>query len=166
MYEAFRRETGWDSSGELTRVRNMLWDLLELCDNNARWPAELPSDAMHLVPHADDFDSCLITAAQNCSICVDVALSYFNDRQPSTLGIVSEYTIDALISVELCKEAGYLSAGDDRRLLELELQIRRGDLVTSELAIQQRDLDSLVNQENLTANLVRNIRDRRRESRN
>jgi uncharacterized protein YjaG (DUF416 family) len=156
FYERFRSETGWDSGAALADILRKLWSALE---DPAR-SSELDVVVDPLAPHADDFDSCLITAAQNCCICVDTALGYVGTVRAVDVNIaaVPDYVLDAIVSVELCESAGYLSAGDDPRLLEAEQNILLGKSIRVEQDLQRRHLEILAAAKQLTADIVRSLR--------
>jgi uncharacterized protein YjaG (DUF416 family) len=163
LYRAFQRETGWDSEEKLAALLNRAWDMCDQGDDSTGWIAEHLDAAERLVPHADDFDTCFITGAQNCGICVDLAIKNLADPRRSDIATISEYALDAVVSVELCKETGNLSAQDDPKLLRIEQRIRRGDYARRELFFQRRDLRELESSSRLAEDTVRNIRTRSRD---
>ena len=156
FYERFRGETGWDSSAALPDILRKLWAALE----DPVRGSELDVVVDPLAPHADDFDSCLITAAQNCCICVDTALGYAGAARAVDVNIaaVPDYVLDAIVSVELCESAGYLSAGDDPRLLEAQQKILLGKSIRAEQDLQRGHLDILAAAKHLTPDIVRSLR--------
>ena len=81
LYEMFCVEQTWDHEQQLRGILDDVWTALSEPSRVAQL-----NEAIHrlekLVLHADDFNSTMITAAQDCVICTDIAVRWLLGHQP------------------------------------------------------------------------------------
>ena len=160
LYQLFQQEQRFDLDSVLPALLARLWTELEQ-HSGTRPLSGLAAVASRFIPHADDFGGCLITAAQNFGVCIDVALEFGGEpHDPQvTVVCVPDLVEEALVSVELCRTTGYLNAGDDEALSNIEKRILDGDVLRAERARQSRCLKAIIASALLTPDLVRGVRE-------
>jgi hypothetical protein len=139
LYQSFCREQSWDREQQLREILDNVWSALREPTAIARLQSAIPL-LEKLVPHADDFDSTMITAAQDCVICTDIAARWLLGLQPLSLAS-PRYALEGILSAEAARRTGYLSFGSapDQR----EQEILRLPAVQNELAFQRQDVGTL-----------------------
>jgi uncharacterized protein len=141
LYQKFCTEQKWDGNQQLRDILNNVWGVLR--DPAIAAPLEdWLSGTEALVPHADDFASALITAAQDCVICTDLAVRWLLGRQalPSAS---PEYALEGILSTEAARRTGFLSFGSTQDDQAKENQIIGLSTVQNELACQRQDVATL-----------------------
>lgn len=139
LYEMFCVEQTWDREQLLRGILDNVWAAL-------REPSRVAqlNGAIHrlekLVPHADDFNSTMITSAQDCVICTDIAVRWLLGHQPLP-SVSPRYALEGIASAVSARRTGYLSFGsapDDNEEKILSLPA-----VQNELAYQRQDVETL-----------------------
>lgn len=151
-YTAFHRESGWgdvlklqDALAMVSRVVNgqapdskELDDLIDSCESQA--------------PSSDDFDSLLVTAAQDFCFSVCCLLDFLNKADVDKIVQVASYSID---SVDLYVQEIEGMSSDDP---SLESKILAHPLMQKELEYQNGDLDALSNTSELNEETINKLR--------
>lgn len=97
LYRNFCEQHHWDANAELEDALDSTWDvLLQISPVDCLMPSL--SQVADLVPYPDDFESGLITVAQNAVICIDVALRHLMGCD-ARLSVVPECALEAVASV-------------------------------------------------------------------
>jgi uncharacterized protein YjaG (DUF416 family) len=152
LYRQFCVEENWDDKLQLRRILDDVWDVL-------RKPAEIRrlegwlSKVEVLVPHAHDFDSALITAAQDCAICVDLALRYVLTAvltAQSPPAVSPDYALEGVASAESARRTEVLSLGSTARDESDEAQVLGLPPIQNELACQRHDIAMLLSKPDVT----------------
>jgi uncharacterized protein YjaG (DUF416 family) len=139
LYLDFCVEQSWDDKQQLRGVLDDVWSALLDASQVARLDRAIHR-LEQLVPHADDFNSALITAAQDCVICTDIAVRWLLGR-PTEFSVSPGYAVEGIASAESARRTGYLSFGpapdaDEDQILGLPA-------VQNELAYQRQDVETL-----------------------
>ena len=79
LYQDFCGEQSWDGSSNCARFCMTCGRHFATRRQVTRLEKAIPR-LEQLVPHADDFNSALITAAQDCAICTDIAVRWLLGR--------------------------------------------------------------------------------------
>jgi uncharacterized protein YjaG (DUF416 family) len=139
LYQDFCGEQSWDGKQQLREILNDVWAALREASQVTRLEKAIPR-LEQLVPHADDFNSALITAAQDCAICTDIAVRWLLGREIA-FSASPGYALEGIASAEAARRTGYLSFGsvpdaDEQKILDLPA-------IQNELAYQRQDVETL-----------------------
>ena len=142
LYQKFCVEQHWDHELQLREALSHAWNALREPSGVDHLEGAI-SRLEALVPHADDFDSPLITAAQDCAICTDLAVRWLLGRQalPSAS---PQYALEGIASAEAARRTGILSFGSTPDDEVAEKEILGLPAVQNELAYQRQDIETLL----------------------
>jgi uncharacterized protein len=137
-YSRFSREVHWGDPGVFRLALDRMWDHIRT-GNLARWEAEgLESDCKALTPDSEQFSSPEGSAAQEAAFMITLLLRSSYDDKPTYPVRIATFNRDTIDMFVQLREN--LNPADP----DLELKIERNQLMRSELAKQEHDLDLLL----------------------
>lgn len=141
LYQQFCSEEGWDRTAELEGILNAVWAAVSNASVTGALDGKI-AKLESLVPHADDFDSEFVTAAQDSVICTDLAVRSLLGLQ---LGgaLSAQYALEGLSSTEAARRTGFSSSGSTVEDREMEAEVIASRVVQSELECQRQDATAL-----------------------
>ena len=136
-YQAFSEDAGWGDGGMVRRALERIWRHLAGDSLAATEAMMLSADTEAMVPHADDFDSLYVSAAQDACFAICALYDFVLEASASHIVDVARFATD---SVDLYVQE--IEQMDPRDPL-LEDKILAHHLMQRELAQQQQDIDAI-----------------------
>ena len=164
LYQAFASENGWGDYAKLRSILDALWDYNGgKCNSNPPFGLWL-EEILKATPHADDFDSLLITSAQDTCICLDLAVRWTGSIEKDRSYAMTEYSLEGWRQLICYRETGYIDLGSGPEAAAFELQLLEHPFISAELARQHEDIATLQSQEEISQ-FVATLKDRARQHR-